>query len=288
MAYGRASKQTYFGRVIYPAEKKQYNNKNFLQFYIYVDKLAKEKKNGKYEAVSARIQCSYFPRGNNPELDPIVAILTRVSCKEHQNSLAGHSYSSVELVVEGSEKLVAVEGKGGAYYKSLEYTDVSITDNEVVKAYRRFRDAMQNGGQPSAPTQSAPVPAQTQAPQIQTPQTPQYSIGDLATINGVYHKLINADATNPNSWVPGQLNANGVFVPQGSLAAESVVNATNSRVQEIPPVAPAAPVQAAPAAPVQAAPALSNVGKVLSSESYSEAPPSTGLPNAVVTKNPVV
>jgi hypothetical protein len=315
MAYGKASKQTYFGRVIFPAERKSANNKNFLSFYIFVDNLAREKgDDGSWKQTSGRIQCSYTPRGNNPEVDPVVAILTRVSSQKSPNQLAGLQYSSVEVLVEGTEKLVAVADKNGAYYKSLEYVDVTITDNQIIAAFRTFKEGVTGQGQgqqtQQQPVQQAQQPAQTFAPAQQpaqqqfapaqaAPPAPQpapqqpvqqaqpaqqtpatYEKGAVVNIGSVPHQFVGTDPSNPAHWVAGRIDGNGQFVANTNNVAEgSVVNATTSTT-----TAPQQPAQQTPPAPGNG---LTSVKDALQGNSYAEAPPNTGLPSAQLGNPPV-
>jgi len=256
MAFSKSAKQTYFGRVISPATPKDINGKPILEFSIAIDNLVSFKNDqGQYEKKSLFIKCTYAPRGKNPALDPVVAILTRISTKDQTNtSLAGATFKSVEVWVEGSEGYY--ENADGKLYKNLRFCDVQVTDNTLLQAFYTFKKAA-TGQSTGTDTQQAVV-APTQ-PQVATP-----TVGTIQDIGGTLHQLVGADPSVRENWVPGQI-VSGQFVAmssQQSLVAQSTVN-NSAPVQATPPPAPVPPAAVAPAAVAPPAPPVSSVKSAL-------------------------
>jgi hypothetical protein len=270
MAYSKAAPQSYLGRVISPAEPVKIGDKNVLKFTVAVDRLVTyQDSQGKYQKKSLYIECYYTPYGKNPGLDPVIAVLTRISTKDAKNNtLAGATYNYVDVWVSGREEYF--ETKNGKLIKKLNHCDVQITDNNLIQAFFSFKEAVtgqqgQAQAQPQAAPQQAPVAPQQApvAPQQVAPQAPAFNQatpqttapaalpkGTIQVIGGIPHQLIGDDATSKESWVPGTI-VDGMFVSassQQSLVANSTVNNAPVAPQAAAPVAPVAPQ--APAAPV--------------------------------------
>lgn len=298
MAYSKVSRQTYFGRVTSPATKKEVNGKPALEFSLAIDKAVTFKNaQGGYEKKSLFMRCTYFPstyNGKDPELDPVVAILTRISSKDVPNNLAGVQYNSVEALVEGVEEFY--ENNEGRMFKNLKSCTVQITDNNLLQSFFNFRDAQtggnngggqsyngnSGGGQQTAPQQQfAPQQTAPQAPQapqqVAAPQQaqPQIAVGTIQNIGGVPHQLIGNDPSVRENWVPGTIQ-NGQFIAassQQSLVANTVVNGTTPQQ-----AAPQQPAPVVPQAP-QSAPGVTSVksaflgGNGNGEASFVQAPP---------------
>jgi len=130
----KALQQSYIGRVIWTPKYVE-SKRPFLSFSIHIDNHAfgLDKKK-----TSAKIQCNYTLPDNAAE-DEVGVILSRITTKDEPDSrgLAGQQYKSVEVLVEGTEKLQEVEGKKGAYYKTLEYCRVTVLDNNLRNLFRQ-------------------------------------------------------------------------------------------------------------------------------------------------------
>lgn len=183
---GRAAKQSYLGRVIHPAKFHPGNNGNkpFLTFTVYVERLAVNKNK---ERVSGRIYCSYVVAGEN---DPVGHILCKVHNKENPTAggLAGQQYKSVEVWVEGSEKLVeALDSNGqevqGAYVKYLEYCTVQVTDKDVMRLYGAQFKSGETEEDSVATPQVAPNPfnGQVEQPNVAPSSQPRKTAKQQAT-----------------------------------------------------------------------------------------------------------
>ena len=226
---GRASKQTYLGRVIAPA-KFHAGTKPFLSFTLFVDRLAVGKGKEK-ERTSGKIGCSYSLNGEN---DPVGLILCRIASKDDpaQGGLAGQAYKSVEVFVEGTERLTEVADKEGntipnAYYKSLDYCSLQVVDSDVLKLYKKHleKDSPQEESveQPttntnpftdntSAAPQQNHVQQPTQAPVAQTrvvtqpaaqqPKKTGYQVGDKIMHNGTEFEFRGGNSADLKNWYP--------------------------------------------------------------------------------------
>jgi hypothetical protein len=216
---GKASKQTYLGRVIWPAEFHEGRNggKGFLTFDIMVDGVAVAQDKTK---LSARIPCSYTVQSAT---DPVATVLCNIATKDDPSAnLAGYSYKTVDVVVEGSEKLtqVLVDGKpvSKAYYKALEYCQVTIADKQVLAAYyESIKEEASDEAPPSrsqAPTQ-APVerksaakqtakPTPPPAPEVEeeapAPRKTSYKAGDRVTSDGTEYEYVSGNPEDITSW----------------------------------------------------------------------------------------
>ena len=136
MATGRVSRVTVFGRVPFPATiVPAGQDGHFLNFSVLVDGLARSKQDKK-QRQSGRINCSYFIKGN-PAQDPNAVILNNIhNAKTGQGNLGGHTYKSVEVIVEGVMSLQ--EAENSAYYVSLEMCQATITDNNLLSLYKQL------------------------------------------------------------------------------------------------------------------------------------------------------
>ena len=233
---GRASKQTYLGRVIAPA-KFHAGAKPFISFTLFVDKLAVNKAK---EKSSGKIGCSYSIMGDN---DPVGLILCRIASKEDPSTggLNGVSYKSVEVLVEGTERLTEVTDKEGniipnAYYKSLDYCSIQVADSDVLKLYKNHigkgsstqqqeESPEQETANPNpftdtgaAPTQQRVVQQPTQAPAAQRTVTAkpapvaqaqpaqqvkkEYKVGDRLVHSEVEYEFRGGNPADLKNWVP--------------------------------------------------------------------------------------
>lgn len=136
----RASKQTYVGKVIFPATYRNgvNNGKAFITFTLYVDGLAVNPATKKRE--SGKINCTYTIHDDK---DPVPMILCNIfNPKEPESGgLNGQQYKTVMVWLEGSEKLTLVMNQDGspvpgAVYKNLEYCAVQVLDPAVLALYR--------------------------------------------------------------------------------------------------------------------------------------------------------
>lgn len=134
---GKSCKQVYLGRVIYPAKYIEGNqNKPFLSFEICVDGVGWSQDKAK---VTVKIPCTYTIQGDK---DPVASILCNIRTKDEEDTacLGDYVYTTVDVIVEGNERLVqVVDGSGNhiprAFYKSLDYCTVTVVDREVISAY---------------------------------------------------------------------------------------------------------------------------------------------------------
>lgn len=230
---GRAAKQSYLGRVIFPAKFHPGNNgKPYLTFTLYVDRLAVNKNK---ERVSGKFYCSYAVNGEN---DPVGHILCKVHNKENPNAggLAGQQYKSVEVWVEGSEKLVeALDSNGqevpGAYVKFLEFCTIQVVDSNVLSLYsaqfnqQKAAQPQQQQAMPQEVASSAPnvapspQPRQARAKQQQQVSTQQpdrtgYQVGDKLVQNGMVYELVSPQFMDASSWkLLGPAQASPTIVP---------------------------------------------------------------------------
>lgn len=237
MALGRALKQSYFGRVIHPAQERQTKDgKTFLTFTLYVDKLVKNKE----EAESARISCSYTPISTP---DPVGIMLANIFNKEDpdQGGLSGEQYKSVEVLVEGtprfSQAVVDVDGEPtaiqNAYYVNLDYCSVLVTDNRVLELYRgefSEKSGQKQVTQTAAKKQVAEQPTVAPSKKKKTvieidakeeveeevtaseaadkvlgndeeeAHRTSYEVGDIIEHNGIHYKFKGGNAADVTSW----------------------------------------------------------------------------------------
>lgn len=197
----KAAKQSYLGRVIFPAKYiASSSGKPFITFTLYVDNhlVAADGNRG-----SARINCSYSISG---EKDPVAMILCRIFNKEDPDAggLAGEKYKSVEIWVEGNERLSEVQDKPGAVYKSLDFCSVQITDKEMLKLYKAHTSGSQEKeatGAISKNTQ-APTQAPTQAATSTTTKKKrkEYSVGEKVESNGKTYEFLGGDSKVLSNW----------------------------------------------------------------------------------------
>lgn len=210
MARGRALKQSYFGRVISPAKYFPNNGKPFIAFSILVDNLAVD---ADKKRVSGKIQCSYAVVADN---DPVPTILCRILNEDDPDvgGLAGQQYKSVEVLVQGDEKLTHVldsEGEAipNAYYKNLEYCMVQVTDNVILELYRRHIESegeLQEDDGVQRPTRA---PARNNfrkstnkaaAARPKAKPRPKYNVGDRLVHSGVEYEFMGGDENVLENW----------------------------------------------------------------------------------------
>lgn len=212
----RAARQTYAGRVIYPAKYIE-SKKPFLSFVLYVDNHLVVNNN---ERKSARISCNYtLP--DNFEKDPVAVVLSRIFSKEEPDTggLAGTQYKSVDVLVEGDERLVEVEGKPGAVYKNLDYARVTIVDKHVLSLFRQefnsnnstesTEQETSSDSKVERPSTAPTAKASTKAATTKTTSTqkttttkkePSYQVGDIVEHGGKQYKYVGGAVNAANSW----------------------------------------------------------------------------------------
>lgn len=235
---GHVSKQTYVGRVIFPAKYVAGVNggKPFLSFTLYVDKLAMNKAR---ERTSGRITCSYTITNDN---DPVAHILCKIFNKEkpEDGGLHGQQYKSVNVLVEGAEKLTEITDPSGkvmsnAYYKNLDYCSVKILDDSLLQLLRQhlgqntgpevgvqvqvetsvgsnnpFSDQKQVTPPPPQVQQPTQVPAKAAAPKQQSAKpapAPTAELGETIIHNGVKYEFTGGDRNNLKNWRPVEQSA---------------------------------------------------------------------------------
>lgn len=196
----RASRQTYVGRVIFPAKLIE-TQRPFLSFMLYIDNhLVGPNK----ERKSARISCNYtLPK--NYERDEVALVLSKVYSKEDPDSggLAGKQYKSVDVLVEGDERLAEVEGKPGAVYKNLDFCHVTIIDKTVKALYRQEYAKDSEGKSENIESEENHVERPTTTPvQTKTPKLPEtkYKIGEIVSSHGKKYKFIGGTSSSAKSW----------------------------------------------------------------------------------------
>jgi len=132
-------RQVYIGRVIAPAKfyAGNGNKKSFITFVMSVANLASVKGEKGYEKTSAKITCSYTVHSDT---DMVATILSNISTKDDPKTMGSGSYKSVEVLVEGNERLVQVMNEDGSpgrgYYKNLDFCLVTIIDSTVKKLFK--------------------------------------------------------------------------------------------------------------------------------------------------------
>jgi len=171
MATGRVSRVTVFGRVAYPAQVIPASKDTFfLNFSLLVDGLAREK-NDRKQRKSGKISCSYMLKGD-PSQDPVAVLLTNIyNSKTGQGALGGHTYKSVEAVVEGV--MVLTETEASSYYVGMEYCNVTITDNGLLGLYKQLTGQNRQQQPQQAPQPQLATTAPNMAPQQPVVQQPQ-------------------------------------------------------------------------------------------------------------------
>lgn len=214
MASGKTFRQLYFGRVISPAKYWGDGEKPYITFDLYVDRLLV---NANKERISGKIGCSYSVQGDN---DPVALILCRVEDKENPETggLAGESYKSVEVIVEGTERLTVVTNGEGevvsrAVYKNLDYCSVQVTDNGVLDLFRKHTNAGNKRKDSEQRPTKAPVSTKTSKRQVQQevvtkdeqqdeeePTT--YKVGDRLINKGVEYEFIGGNSMDRDNWKP--------------------------------------------------------------------------------------
>lgn len=218
---GRAAKQSYLGRVIGPAKyhEGQNNSKPFLSFAVFVDRLAVKAEN-KRERISGKIFCSYSVQS---EEDPVAFILCNVlDSKTGSGSINGHTYKTVEVWIEGNEKLAEVKAfddKGqplsGAYYKSLEFCSVQILDKNLVKLLRPGAGGETDSESAAPPSQANVAPssrpvvkaAEQPAEQPAAQNRKVYAVGDRVTDKGETYEFLGGDQSSMSNWTVVDLSA---------------------------------------------------------------------------------
>jgi len=242
---GRAAKQSYLGRVIAPAKfhDGHNNSKPYLSFAVFVDRLATKAEDRK-ERTSGKIYCSYSIQNEN---DPVAVILCNIiDSKTGQGGLGGHTYKSVEVWVEGSEKLAEVaafdangQNLSGVYYKSLEYSSVQILDKNLVRLAKGDNSEAASGEETSAPAPSSfsqPNVAPSARPaaakpsgQVARPQAAATSsksaveVGSRTEHGGVVYEFLGGDPKNMSCWAvvdsEGDAPVSPVATPEKKVAA---------------------------------------------------------------------
>lgn len=139
MSRGVALRQAYLGRVIRPADIKEFDNGGMiLNFELIVDGLVRVGQ----KREQGRLYCSYSVKGD-PLKDRAVVILANIlNSQTGDGSLAGQTYKSVDVLVEGIPELTPVkDGKG--FYLNLKNTTISVVDDEVLALYRMQVEGME-------------------------------------------------------------------------------------------------------------------------------------------------
>ena len=235
MALGGASRQTFFGRVVSPAQIRQGQKGAFLTFDLLVDNLVRTKEGGRE---SGRISCSYTIRGDNPAEDRNVVILANVFNSETgQGGLAGQTYKSVEAQIEGTLDLVKAEG-GGVWY-NLNFVNIRITDNNILGLYRAQTGQGQQNGQYQQ-QRTAPAQAQAAPPGGTTMPSAGAAPGNVNVVPGATHQANAAQQAAQNLASQSQVLGGG----QAATPSMSTVD-TSAGVQ------PQASVASTPAASVK-------------------------------------
>ncbi len=213
MATGKSFRQTYFGRVIGPA-KYWSGNKPYLTFTLYIDGLLVDDEKNR---VSGKIGCSYSVQGDS---DPVAMILSRIYNKENpeKGGLNGETYKSVEVVVEGTERLSIVKDSDGniipgAVYKNLDYCSIQVTDNNILHLYKKHVEDSQPDNSVQRPT-SAPKTKtyQKKVEPVEEVETEEeeaneeeesentYKVGDRETYKGVEYEFTGGDPADLKNW----------------------------------------------------------------------------------------
>lgn len=222
MATGKAFKQSYFGRVIGPA-KYWAGNKPYLTFTLYVDGLLVDEDKNR---TSGKIGCSYSIQGDS---DPVALILSRIFNKDKPNEggLAGKPYKTVEVVVEGSERLNVVKDADGnlipgAVYKNLDYCTVQVTDNNVLQLFKKHQsegteDEDDGIQKPTTAPRSKGSFKKKSPPPVTDLETfeeeegeeeeeeaaseeSSYKVGDTIVHSGVTYKFLGGSAADLSNW----------------------------------------------------------------------------------------
>lgn len=217
---GKAFRQTYYGRVIFPAKYHASEKGDaFLTFVLYVDGLhvTRDRKRE-----SGRLNCSYTIKGND---DPVARILCRIFSKDEEDNkgLAGQQFKSVDVIVEGSFRTAPVfvneQLVSGATFNHLDYCNVTITDKEIIKLYRQEFGG-EEGSEDSSSASTSTVQQPTRAPKqtvtqpvqqqqqaaAQTTQTAQaaervtYEVGSRVTHEGKEYEFVGGDPSNIMNW----------------------------------------------------------------------------------------
>lgn len=222
---GRAAKQSYVGRVIYPAMYKQGVNggKAFLTFTLYVDNLTINPATKKRE--SGKIGCTYTIYDDN---DPVAMILCNIFKKDEpdRGGIGGNQYKSVMVWVEGSEKLTLVVNQDGtpvpgAVYKNLEYCTVQIIDQQVMAFYRAAfgQQGSDDGEADMAPATTAlPFQQATVAPHVMQQAAPFVQQPAMAAPTPVQPQFVQQAAPQPQQ--PQQMPTNNLVRGQQRTTAQ--------------------------------------------------------------------
>lgn len=123
------SNQTYIGRVVGPAVARQFpkSGKDYITFTLLVNGVVKKKDQTEKKTEPLRISCSYVPYGDN---DPVPLILCNIASKDFPElCLAGQTYKSVEVLVEGAPKFGEVVDYSNNVIQSAIY--LGLTDCKV-------------------------------------------------------------------------------------------------------------------------------------------------------------
>lgn len=235
---GRAAKQSYLGRVISPARyhEGQNGSRPYLSFQVFVDRLAVKAEN-KRERVSGKIFCSYSVQSED---DPVAFILCNIlDSKTGAGGINGHTYKSVEVWVEGNEKLTEVKAfddKGqelnGAYYKSLEFCAVQILDRGLIKLLKGTSTSDNDENQPNlAPSSGSKFNSrQTSQPSTQAEQKNRksYNVGDRLTHNGQTFEFTGGDPSSASNWRTVEETATAApFAKQAAATTQAAPSTSN-------------------------------------------------------------
>lgn len=209
----RAARQTYAGRVIFPAKYHE-AKRPFITFVLYVDGHLVSGN----ERKSAKISCNYsLPE--KAESDMVAVILSRVFSKDDPDNggLAGEQYKSVDVLVEGEERLVEVEAGKTAVYKNLDFCRVTIVDKHVRGLFNKeFNSNGEDKDNEETETQverpnttpsaksngSVKAKAATSTSKSQAPktQTQGYQVGDIVQHGSKKYRYIGGAVNNTKSW----------------------------------------------------------------------------------------
>jgi hypothetical protein len=204
-------RQVYIGRVIAPAKfyAGKGNKKSFITFTLSVANLASVKGERGYEKTSAKITCSYTVQSDT---DMVATVLSNISTKDDPKTVGSGSYKSVEVLVEGNERLVQVLNEDGSpgrgYYKNLDFCLVTILDSNVKKLFKEDRDSAAAEEDSSedvpkvAPTKSRTVVVKKQEEPVEEVEaSSEYEVGEVITDPvGQEFKYLGGDPSDMASW----------------------------------------------------------------------------------------
>lgn len=199
-----ASRQTYIGNVIFPANFIEKGERRMFNFTLFVDGVAQAK--GVKERRSAKISCTYtLPSGK--DFDEVGVILSRVSSKDEETpskGLNGHNYKRVSVLVEGDERLMEVEGKPSAYYKNLDNCRVIVLDRNLTYHYSqefgRDGERVQESTGESEGNAGTTSDRPNVAPETKKTTHKTYQVGEVVKHGDKSYRFKGGDVSVLDSW----------------------------------------------------------------------------------------